>query len=153
MINRGCFWRDRLTIRSHDVGTALSHYKFFWTSWIFLTVCFVTWIKKIKKLKNLSWCGLAKSLKSRPTLWDTVDCSLPGSSVHGILQVRILEWAAMPSSTGSSRPRDQTHASCGPCCRGRFFTAEPLGKPLSYDILTPFTETNLTETLKTTGFC
>ena len=71
----------------------------------------------------------------------------------GILQVRILEWAAMPSSTGSSRPRDQTHASCGPCCRGRFFTAEPLGKPLSYDILTPFTETNLTETLKTTGFC
>ena len=35
-----------------------------------------------------------------------VDCSLPGSSVHGILQARILEWVAMPSTRGSSPPRD-----------------------------------------------
>ena len=42
-----------------------------------------------------SWCGC-----------NPMDCSLPGSSVHGILQARILEWAAMPSSRGSSRPRD-----------------------------------------------
>ena len=39
-----------------------------------------------------------------------MDCSPPGSSVHGILQARILEWVAMPSSGGSSHPRDQTQA-------------------------------------------
>ena len=44
-----------------------------------------------------------------------VDCSLQGSSVHGILQARILEWVAMPSSRGSFRPRDRTHVSSGPC--------------------------------------
>ena len=40
------------------------------------------------------------------------DCSPPGSSVHGILQARILEWVAMPSSRGSSQPRDRTQVSC-----------------------------------------
>ena len=47
-----------------------------------------------------------------PTLCDPKDCSLPGSSVHGILQARILTWMAMPSSKGSSRPRDPTCISC-----------------------------------------
>ena len=42
------------------------------------------------------------------TLCDSMDCSPPGSSVHGILQARILEWVAMPSSRGSYQPRDQT---------------------------------------------
>ena len=42
------------------------------------------------------------------TLCDPMACSLPGPSVHGILQARILEWVAMPSSRGSSQPRDQT---------------------------------------------
>jgi len=46
-------------------------------------------------------------------------CSLPGSSVHGILQVRILEWVAIPFSRGSSQPRDQTQVSF---IAGRFFT-------------------------------
>ena len=50
----------------------------------------------------------AKSLQSCPTFYDPMDCSPPGSSVHGILQARILEWVAMPSSRGSSLPRDQT---------------------------------------------
>ena len=44
----------------------------------------------------------AKSLQSYLTLCDTMDCSPPGSSVRGILQARILEWVAMPSSRGSS---------------------------------------------------
>ena len=39
-------------------------------------------------------------------------CSLPGSSVHGILQARILDWVAMPSSSGSSWPRDRTGVHC-----------------------------------------
>ena len=44
-------------------------------------------------------------------LCDPVDYSPPGSFVHGILQARILEWVAMPSSRGSTQPRDQTHVS------------------------------------------
>ena len=60
----------------------------------------------------------AKSLQLCPTLCDPMDCSLPGSSVHGILQARILEWVAMPFSRGSSHPRDQTLVSC---IAGRFF--------------------------------
>ena len=43
---------------------------------------------------------------------DPMDCSPPGSSVHGILQARILEWVAMPFSKGSSWFRDRTHVSC-----------------------------------------
>ena len=46
------------------------------------------------------------------TLCDPVDCSLPGSSIHGILQARILEWVAISFSRGSSRPRDWTQVSC-----------------------------------------
>ena len=54
----------------------------------------------------------AKSLQSCPILRDPMVCSLPGSSVHGILQVRKPEWVAMPSSRGSSPPRDWTQVSC-----------------------------------------
>ena len=53
-------------------------------------------------------CLLAQSCL---TLCDPMDCSPPGSSVHGILQARILECVAMPSSRGSSQPRDQTQVS------------------------------------------
>ena len=47
--------------------------------------------------------------------FDPVDYSPPGSSAHGILQARILEWVAMPSSRGSSKPRDQSHVSYVSC--------------------------------------
>ena len=50
------------------------------------------------------------SLQLCPTLCDSVDCSLPVSSVRGILQARILEWVAMPTSRGLSQP-DQTQIS------------------------------------------
>ena len=53
------------------------------------------------------------------TLCNPRDCSPPGSSVLGILQARILEWVAIPFSTGSSRPRDQTWVSH---IAGTFFT-------------------------------
>ena len=52
----------------------------------------------------------AKSLQSCPILCDPVDCNLPDSSVHGILQARILEQVAMPFSRGSPQPRDQTQS-------------------------------------------
>ena len=82
-----------------------------------------------------------------PTLCDCMDCTPPGSSVSGILQARILEWVAMPSSRGSSQPRDWTQIShtTGGCCSRRsfwlrywthvsciasgFFTTKPPGNP------------------------
>ena len=57
---------------------------------------------------------------------DPIDCNLPGSSVHRILQARILEWVAISSSRGSSSPRDRTCMSSVSCTTGRF--AEPSGK-------------------------
>ena len=51
-----------------------------------------------------------------------MDGRLPGSSVHGTLQARILEWVAVLSSRGSSRPRNQTHISGISCIAGGFFT-------------------------------
>ena len=57
----------------------------------------------------------AKSLQSCPTLCHAIACSPPGSSVHGIFQVRILEWVAISSSKGSSQPRDGTHISYVSC--------------------------------------
>ena len=60
-------------------------------------------------------CACMRSHSSFPILCDPMDCSLPGSSVHGILQAWILEWVAMPSSRGSSWPRDRTHVSYISC--------------------------------------
>ena len=60
-----------------------------------------------------------KGLVAQPclTLCDLMDCSLPRSSAHRILQVKILEWVAMPSSRGSYQPRDRI---CVSCIVGRF---------------------------------
>ena len=66
------------------------------------------------------WCMWAQLCL---TLFDPMDWSPPGSSVHGISQTRILEWVAISSCRGSSQPGDQTHISC---IKGRFFTTEPL---------------------------
>ena len=62
----------------------------------------------------------AKSLQSCPTLCDPMDCSPPDSSVHGILQARILEWVAMPFSRGSSWPRKGTCVSYVSCTGDRW---------------------------------
>ena len=66
--------------------------------------------------------------QSCPTLWDPMDCLLPGSSVHGIAPKRILGWVAIAYFRGFSGPRDKTHVSCGSC---RFFIVKPPGKPWS----------------------
>ena len=68
-------------------------------------------------------CSVAKLCL---TLCDPMDCILPGSSVHGIPQARILEWVAIPFSRGSSQPRDWTQVSC---FAGRFFTVWPTKWP------------------------
>ena len=69
------------------------------------------------------------------TLWGPMNCSPPGSPVHGILQARILEWVAMPSSRGSAWPRDQTSISVSDIsCTGRWVLWQPLapGKPWTW---------------------
>ena len=58
--------------------------------------------------------------------------SLPGSSVHGILQVRILEWVAIAFSRGSYWPRVEPSSPASSALAGGFFTTEPLWKPMSY---------------------
>ena len=69
-------------------------------------------------------------VQSSPTLCNPMDHSPPASSVHGISQAGILEWVAISSSRGSSRPRGWTISSCGSCTgRWLLFTTEPLGKP------------------------
>ena len=63
--------------------------------------------------------------QSCPTLCDSMNCSPSGSSIHGVLQARILEWIAIPFSRGSSWPRDRTQVSF---IAGRFFTIWATGK-------------------------
>ena len=67
-------------------------------------------------------CTHAKSLQSYLTPCGPMDCSPPGSSVHGILQATILQWVAMPSSRGSSWPRDQVPVSYVSALAGSIFT-------------------------------
>ena len=66
-----------------------------------------------------TWTVKALVAQLCPTLCDHMDCSPPGSSVHGILQARVLEWVAISFSRGSSWPRDRTQVSC---IAGGFFT-------------------------------
>ena len=86
----------------------------------------VTFLFKATVLNSQSWdgdtvmtrCVHAKSLQLCQTLSNPMDCSPLGSSVHGILQARILECVAIYFSRGSSQPRDQTRVSC---MAGRLF--------------------------------
>ena len=74
---------------------------------------------KKAKFINLKCLGEKKCVlvaQLCPILWDPMDCRPLGSSVHGTLQARILEWVAIHFSRGSSQPRDWTHIA------GRFFT-------------------------------
>ena len=75
-----------------------------------------------------TWAALCVQLLGRIRLCDPVDCSPPGSSVHGTLQARILERVAISSSRRSSRPRDWTHDSLVSCFAGGFFVAELPGE-------------------------
>ena len=91
-----------------------------------LTSCWVTLISAL-----LTPCVIARPEPRKkvaqlcPALYDSMACSLPGSSVQGILQARILEWVAFPFSRRTSPPGNQTRVSC---IAGRFFTTEPPGK-------------------------
>ena len=73
--------------------------------------------QSIKTSKRLLWAWCACCYFSRVQLCDIMDCSLPGSSVHGVLQARMLEWVAISFSRGSSWPGNRIHVSH--FCNGR----------------------------------
>ena len=89
-----------------------------------------------RSLETSSFCFLSLGAvlclvaQSCLTLCDPMDCSLPGSSVCGILQARILEWVAMPSSRGSSVPGIEPRS---PALQAETLLSEPPGKPISRD--------------------
>ena len=82
-------------------------------------------------LGNTSSTVLCLVTQSCSTLCEPMDCSPPGFLSMGILQARILEWVAMPSTRGSSWPRDQTLISW---IASRFFKSEPPGKPKNTEV-------------------
>ena len=71
----------------------------------------------------------AKLFQSCPVLCDPLDYSSPGFPALGILQARILEWVSMPSSKGSSRPRDRTWVRCHLLWQAGSLPLVPPGKP------------------------
>ena len=76
--------------------------------------------------------------KLRPTLWNPTDCSPPGSSVHRILQARILEWVTIPFSRDLPDPGIELASTTSQALAGRFFTTEPPGKPITPAVLNLF---------------
>ena len=82
-------------------------------------------VTRVSQMLWISCCCLV--VQSCLTLCDPVDYSPPGSSVHGILQARMLEWIAMPLSRGSSQPRGWTQA---PALWADSLLSEPPGKPI-----------------------
>ena len=96
----------------------------------------LSWILHISP--SASWTSLWTSINAVPchaklhlTLCDLMDCSLPVSSVDGILWEGRLEWVAVPYSRGSFLSKDWAHISCGSCFVSRFLTSVSPGKPLS----------------------
>ena len=88
------------------VGGRLERERLYVYTWL---TCF-TVEQKLAQHCKAAMCVLVAQLC--PTLRDPMDCGPPGSSVHEILQARILEWVAISSSRGSFQPRDQTSISC-----------------------------------------
>ena len=86
------------------------------------TTCMAVFYNKHYTLLHQSESEVSQSCL---TLCDPMDCRLPGSSIHGIFQARILKWVAISFSRGSSWPRDWTQISC---ITGRFFTFWATGR-------------------------
>ena len=83
-----------------------------------------------RKVCVCATCVRAKLLQLCPTFFHPMDCSLRGSSVHGILQAKLPEWVATPSFRGSSLPRDQPLSLTSSAAAGRFFAISATrGKP------------------------
>ena len=101
--------------------------KHHFTKLLNLIAIFTVWGQNRVEIKY-STCLVAQS---RPTVCDPMDCSPPGSSVHGILQARMLEWTAISFSRASSQPEDPTRilSFLSPALQEDSLPAEPSGKP------------------------
>ena len=101
------------------VGSSSRLQGIFWTQVSHIARgCFTSWATREAQI--LHWTKSESEVaQSCPTLCDPMDCSLPGFSVHGIFQARVLEWVAISFSRGSSWPRDRPQVSC---IAGRRFT-------------------------------
>ena len=85
---------------------------------IFFSMFLSPWAFQVilqNKILGSARCLHCVCARSCPTLCNPMDCSPPGSSVHGISQAGILEWVAISFSRGSSQLRDRTHVSCISC--------------------------------------
>jgi len=96
-----------------NLTESMKTYKIFWNCYLF----------------SIGACMYEKLLYLHLTLCNPMECSPSGSSVHWILQAKIVEWVAMPYSRGSFQPRDQTCDFRDSCIAGWFFTTKPPGKP------------------------
>ena len=91
----------------------------------------------------------SRSLQSCPTFHNHMYCSLPGSSVHGILQAKILAWVAMPSSRGSSQPRGWTYGFWAPVLQANSLLLSHWGRPSTWiTIIFPCNAFNCSHTCK-----
>ena len=111
------FWRPKLELKKHLNGSKQHRLSY--------GIPGVLHSRSGSKLR-LKWSEVVQSC---PTVCDPMDCSLPGSSVRGIFQARVLEWVAISFSRGSSWPRDRTWVSC---IAHRRFTIRATGKPSNY---------------------
>ena len=96
---------------------------------LYIYVCIYTHTYIYVYIWTYVWSEVAQSC---PTLCDPMDGSLPGSSLHGILQARVLEWVAISFSRGSSRPRDRAQVSLIP---GRRFNLWATREPMHMCVL------------------
>ena len=84
------------------------------------------WLLYTQSAWDVCVCGCVFSLiESYPVPCSSMNCSPPGSSVHGDFLARLLEWVAISSSRGSSGPRDQPASPASPALVGGFFTSAP----------------------------
>ena len=95
-------------------------------------LCVCTCLQEATRWPEMHRAGLVLVTQSCWTLCDPMDCSPPDSSVHGILQARILAWVAVPFSRGSSQPRDWTGS---PALQADSLLSEPPGKPQGWSTL------------------
>ena len=92
-----------------------------WSRLVSPVISYVDKTESDKKSISLLWCRALPSCFIHVRLCDPIDCSPPRSSVHGILQARILEWVAISFSRGSFQPSDQTCISYVSCFGRRVF--------------------------------
>ena len=104
-------WREEKYFSNVWTCSYVPHWRFC-DSWNLPVLVFVTVV-------------VAQLLTHGQLFWDHMGCSPPGSSVHGFLQARILEWVAISSFRGSSWPGDWTMSPVSPALACRFFTTVP----------------------------